>query len=149
MIFELHPADGESDMKRNWIFALVAVLAMGLGAGSALAAGDAANGEKVFKKCKTCHALEPGKNKVGPSLAGIFGRKAAEIDGYKYSGDLVAAGEKGLVWDDATMDEYLTDPKAFLRAYLGDDSAKGKMKLKLSKEAQRADVIAYLRANGQ
>lgn len=135
-------------MKRKWILALAAVLALGFGASGALAAGDAASGEKVFKKCKSCHTVEAGKNKIGPSLAGVVGRTAGSLDGFtKYSDSMVAAGQKGLVWDEASIDAFLSDPKGFLREYLGDDSAKTKMTLKLTKEDQRADVIAYLKAN--
>ncbi|MGH6962142.1 MAG: c-type cytochrome, partial [Dongiaceae bacterium] len=54
-------------------------------AGTALAGGDAAKGEKVFAKCKVCHTLEAGKNRVGPSLAGLFGRKSGTVEGFKYS----------------------------------------------------------------
>lgn len=58
----------------------------------ALADGDAAKGKKVYNKCKACHTLEEGKNKAGPSLAGVIGRAAAAVDGFKYSKALKGSG---------------------------------------------------------
>ena len=78
-------------MKKAYAFALSMVLVLALASGSALAAGDAAKGKKLFKKCAVCHALtadasaKKGKKKVGPHLAGVFGRQAASVEGYKYS----------------------------------------------------------------
>jgi cytochrome c len=57
-------------------------------------AGDAAAGEKVFNKCKTCHTLEVGKNKIGPSLHALFGRTAGTLNDFKFSDDMKAAGTK-------------------------------------------------------
>ena len=75
--------------------------------GPAWADGDAAEGEKVFAKCRACHSAEPGKNGVGPSLAGVFGRKSGTLPGFTYSKAMV---EKALVWDEKTLAGYLTDP---------------------------------------
>jgi cytochrome c len=63
-----------------------------LGSQAAVAEGDAAKGEKIYKKCKACHSLEAGKNKVGPSLAGIFGRTAGAEEGFKYSAAMKDSG---------------------------------------------------------
>jgi len=105
-----------------------------LGSNVALAAGDAEKGKKVFNKCKACHFVDKDKNKVGPHLVGIFGRSAGSVEGFKYSDTMK---ESGIVWDEASMDEYLTDPKAMV--------PKGKMAfVGLKKEEDRADVIAYL-----
>ena len=105
-----------------------------LGGGAVHAEGDPANGEKVFRKCKACHALEPGKNKVGPSLAGVFGRTAGTVEGFKYSS---AMTDSGIVWDEETMDGFLEKPKQVVpktrMAFAG-----------LKKEQDRMDVIAYL-----
>ncbi|MEP4476522.1 MAG: c-type cytochrome, partial [Lentilitoribacter sp.] len=64
------------------LLALGALLAIST---QAMAEGDVAKGEKVFKKCAACHTLEEGKNKVGPSLYGVFGRAAGTLEDYKYS----------------------------------------------------------------
>lgn len=106
----------------------------------ALAEGDASKGEKVFKKCKSCHAVGDGaKNKVGPTLNGIVGAEIASVDGFtKYSDAFMEKKGEGLVWDDATLDSYLTKPKDFIKGT--------KMSFPgLKKEADRADVIAYLK----
>ena len=68
-------------------------------------------GKKVFNKCKACHFVDKDKNKVGPHLIGIFGRSAASVEGFKYSDSMK---ESGIVWDEATMDEYLANPKAMV-----------------------------------
>ena len=106
--------------------------------GAALADGDAEAGKKVFNKCKTCHTLEAGVNKVGPSLAGIIGRPAGTVEGFKYS---EAMAGSGLTWDAATLDQYLADPKGFVpgnkMAFVG-----------LKKEDDRENVIAYLQSGG-
>ena len=106
-----------------------------LGSHAALADGDAAAGEKVFRKCKACHAVEAGKNKVGPSLHGVFGRTAGTEEGFKYSD---AMKESGIVWSEETLDVYLTKPKDMVpgtrMAFPG-----------LKDEQDRADIIAYLK----
>ena len=110
-------------------------------AGPALAAGDAAKGEKVFNKCKACHTVDEGKNKVGPSLHNILGRAPATVDGFKYSKAMeeFAAGH---VWDEATLNSYLESPKGVVKgtkmAFVG-----------LKKEDERADVIAFLKQFSQ
>jgi cytochrome c len=110
-------------------------------AAPALAAGDAAKGEKEFNKCKSCHMIESADEvivkggKVGPNLYGVIGRAAGSVDGFKYSDGLAAKGSEGLVWDEATVAEFVQDPNGFL----GDRS---KMTFKLKKGAE--DVAAYL-----
>lgn len=74
---------------------------------------DVAKGEKVFLKCKACHDIEQGVNRVGPTLKGIVGRPVASIEGYKYSEDMLAKGKEGKVWDEATLAAYLPNPKEF------------------------------------
>ncbi|GGE19196.1 cytochrome c2 [Primorskyibacter flagellatus] len=114
----------------------------------ALADGDAANGEKEFRKCKSCHSISSSDEnlvkggKTGPNLYGVVGRTAGTYEGFKYGDDIVAAGEAGLVWDQAKLAEYIADPKAFLQATLDDKSAKSKMTFKMAKGAE--DVAAYL-----
>jgi cytochrome c len=97
--------------------------------------GNPVAGEKVFKKCKVCHALEAGKNKIGPTLHGLFGRKAGAVEGYKYSKAMIAAD---VVWADETINEYIKKPKEFIKGT--------KMKFGgLKKVDDRKNLIAYLR----
>ena len=73
-------------------------------------AGDIAAGATSFKKCAACHAVgETAKNKVGPLLNGLEGRKSGTIPGFNYSD---ANKNSGIVWNDATFKEYIKDPKA-------------------------------------
>ena len=117
-------------------------------AAPAFADGDAANGEKEFRKCKSCHAIASAEEsivkggKTGPNLYGVIGRAAGTAEDFRYGADLVAAGEAGLVWTTEALAEYIEDPKAFLQATLDDKSAKSKMSFKLKKNTE--DVAAYL-----
>ena len=104
-------------------------------------AQDAAEGAKVFTKCMVCHTAEDATNKVGPSLKGVVGRKAATVQGYKYSPAMLAKGAQGVVWDEATLKTYLPDPKAFVPGT--------KMTFPGLKNPQDvANVIAYLKTKG-
>lgn len=114
---------------------VVALFAAGIGFVSNAAADDLEAGKRAFLKCKSCHSLEAGKNQTGPSLAKIFGRKAGADGGYKYSQDLM---DSGVVWDDKSLDAYITDPKKII--------PKGKMSFAGIKDAtQRQNLIAYLK----
>ena len=117
--------------------------------GTAFAEGDVAAGEKDFKKCKSCHTIadENGEalfkgGKTGPNLYGVVGRQAGAYEDFKYGDSIVAAGEAGLVWDEATFVEYVQDPKGFLATYLDDSGARSKMSYRLRKGME--DVYAYL-----
>jgi cytochrome c len=118
-------------------FLLVAILGLALPA-TAFAAGDPAKGENAFKKCKACHTADEATNKVGPTLKGVVGRKAASVEGYSYSEPMKKKGEEGLTWDEANIDAYLSNPKQFIpgnkMAFVG-----------VKKPDERADVIAYLK----
>ena len=77
---------------------------------SASMAQDAAAGEKVFAKCKICHQIGEGaKNMVGPVLNGVVGRHSGIYPDYHYTD---ANKNSGITWDEATLKEYLRDPKA-------------------------------------
>lgn len=90
-------------------------VALAISAGSACAAGDAAAGEAVFKKCAVCHAIGPGaENRLGPELNDVVGRTAGTVAGYAYSGAMVAAGTGGLVWTPEKLDAWLKKPRDFL-----------------------------------
>ena len=98
-------------------------------------AGDVANGSKIFKtQCGTCHRAEAGKNLIGPSMFGIVGRPSGSVTGFKYS---AANQEAKLTWDVATLDVYLTNPRAKVPGTTMTFAG-------LKNETQRADVIAYL-----
>lgn len=96
--------------------------------------GDAKAGKKVFRKCKACHSVKEGKNGAGPSLFGILGANAGQVEGFAYSSEMVASG---LVWDVETLTSFLAKPKDIVpgtsMAFAG-----------LKKEAEIADVIAYI-----
>ena len=100
----------------------------------AFAEGDAARGEAQFKECTACHKLAAGTNEVGPSLHGIFSRKAGELADFRYS---PAMKRSGVTWTPESLDKYLADPQAFIPAnrmpYAG-----------MSNATDRADLIAYL-----
>lgn len=126
--------------------------ALASGSASAQTAGDATKGANVFKKCQACHRVGPdAKNQVGPVQNGVIGRQAGTVEGYTYSPLNKAAGEAGLMWTEENIFNYLPDPNAFLKKFLTDagkaDAAKGntKMTFKLPNEAERRDVIAYLK----
>lgn len=128
---------GNSMFKRTVLAAFATTVLI---AAPALADGDAEKGEKTFNACKACHDVEKGVNKVGPTLKGVVGRKAASVADYKYSEAMIAKGAEGIVWDEATLAAYLPDPKAFVpktkMAYAG-----------LKKPEDVANVIAYLKAH--
>jgi cytochrome c len=92
-----------------------ATLAIAILAGLALtqmarAEGDAAAGEQVFKQCLPCHSVGPdAKNKVGPVLNGLDGRKSGTVEGFSYS---AANKDSGITWSEATFKDYIKDPRA-------------------------------------
>ncbi|KKL67978.1 hypothetical protein LCGC14_2129590 [marine sediment metagenome] len=103
-----------------------------------LASADAGAGERVFGKCKACHKLEDGANGVGPHLNGVVGRAVGSVDGYSYSGALVAVAD---VWDAEHLNGFLEDPKGYAPGTKMGFSG-------LSKVDDRANLIAYLETVG-
>ena len=101
--------------------------------------GNAEEGAEVFKKCRACHDVGPeAKNKVGPLLNDIVGRKAGTIEGFNYSEANKSAGGKGLVWTEDVLFKYLENPLAFMPGT--------KMAFAGLKDPQdRKDLIAFLR----
>lgn len=93
-----------------------------------------ARGERVFNKCKMCHSLEEGKNKIGPSLYGLFERPAGTVKGYKYS---KALKNSGFTWDEVYLDLWLHDSKVFAPGT--------KMRTRVKNFEQREALIEYLR----
>lgn len=128
---------------------IVATTLMGLLATPLMAEGDAAKGEKGFNKCKSCHMVASPEGEVivkggktGPNLYGVAGRVAGTAEGFKYGKDMVAAGEGGLVWDEASFVEFTMDPKAYLREVTDNSKAKSKMTFRLKKGGE--DIYAFL-----
>jgi len=100
-----------------------------------LALGDAAHGEKVFKKCSACHIVaKGGKNLIGPALYGVVGRASASLPNYAYSSALKAHAKN---WSFEELNAFLLKPKSYIKgtkmAYAG-----------LRKDRDRASVILYL-----
>ena len=107
-----------------------------LGSGSfARAAGDQSRGADVFdSQCAECHSVKPGKNKKGPSLFGVVGRKAGSIADFSYS---EAMKNSGITWTTDKLDDYISHPK---KTVPGD-----KMKFDGLEDAkERADLIQFL-----
>lgn len=121
----------------------IALGCMSLAAGSALAEGDPAAGERAFRQCGACHTLD-GSHRVGPSLQGIFGRQAGTAESFRYSPDMVAAGEAGVVWDADNLFTYLDNPAEFLKEATGKDRVQTRMPNRYPDETVRRDIIAYL-----
>ncbi len=118
-------------MKLSIVVAALSVVCI---SSAAYADGDAVAGKSVFNKCAICHSRAPGKNSLGPTLFGVVGRHSASVEGYSYSDAMKAANK---TWDAATLDAYLTDPKAVVpgtkMTFAG-----------MPKPEDRANVIAYL-----
>ncbi len=134
-------------MKIFKVLSIALALSMGFGVASApvWAEGDVKRGSKVFKKCKACHKLT-AKKAIGPGLLGMFGRKAGTVAKFKYSKDMKAAGEKGLVWNDETFLAYIKKPKKFIGSIIGKKKAKTRMAFNgLKKEKDRVNLLAYLK----
>ncbi len=116
--------------------AAAALLLLG-GAGDASAAGDLtgdpAKGEALYVRCQGCHSID--RNRVGPLHRGLFGRTAGSVDGFNYS---KAMKESGIVWDEATLDDFLAHPRQTVpgtkMTYAG-----------IADAQERADLIAYLK----
>jgi cytochrome c len=109
-------------------------LGLAIASGAARADVDAARGEKRFDECAACHSVERGVNNVGPTLAGVFGRKAGELADFRYS---AAMRRSGITWTAETLDAFITDPQHMVPAnrmpYAG-----------LTDATERADLIAFL-----
>lgn len=126
-------------MRRRVVISSVLLLAQAGGGALAQGAGDPAAGQRVFNQCRACHNADPGgRSQVGPNLHGVVGRKAASIEGFRYSANMRQLAEGGLTWDEERLRAYLTNPKAVVpqgsMAYPG-----------LRNEQQLTDLLAYLK----
>ena len=117
-------------------------------------AGDAAAGEQSFRQCTSCHGIASPDGDVihrisptGPNLWGVTGRQAGSYEGYaRFSAAIVAAGEAGVVWDEANFVAFVEDPSGFLREATGDSRARSNMNHRLRGSAE--DLFAYLEQFG-
>jgi len=102
--------------------------------------GDAEAGAQAFNDCKGCHQVGQGaEDRIGPHLNGIFGRRAAAHEGYRYSASMERAGVDGLIWTLETLDAYIANPRVLV--------SKTRMSYRGMKDEQaRADLLAYLRS---
>ncbi|MEL6241036.1 MAG: cytochrome C [Pseudomonadota bacterium] len=115
------------------------------------ASGDAAAGEKAFRQCISCHVVVDdagetlaGRNaKTGPNLYAIGGRTIGSVEDFRYSDLILAAGEAGMVWDEASFVGYVQDPTKWLQEATG-ESGRGKMAYKVRKEEDAVNLYAYL-----
>ncbi len=128
-------------MRAAAILALAALACLAGAPGArADAIGDQARGEAIFdKECARCHMVGPeARDRIGPALNGIFGRRAAAAEGFAYSKSITRMGNDGLTWTLETLEAYIENPKALVSGtrmnYRG-----------LRDEAARGDVLAYLR----
>jgi cytochrome c len=98
---------------------------------------DLARGEQLFKECMKCHTIVPGEVKIGPSLAGVVGRRPGSVPDFGYSQDMINLGSSGIVWNEVNLDQFLTRPRSLV--------AGTKMVFQgFRRLADRDDVIAYL-----
>jgi len=102
--------------------------------GAARAEGDAARGEKLFVECAACHSLDRAVESVGPSLYGVFGRKAGEGGDFRYS---PALKRSGITWDAHTIETFIADPQATVPGNRMPFAG-------VPDVGARADLIAYL-----
>jgi cytochrome c len=120
-------------MKRFAILTPLLFLLLLTGGLPAHAVGDPAAGEKLYVRCQGCHSIDT--NRVGPRHEGLFGRAAGSLEDYNYSDAMRASG---VVWDETTLDKFLTAPREFIKGT--------KMPFNGMKDAQeRADLITYLK----
>lgn len=113
---------------------LLGVAAAMLAGNGARADGDAARGERRFEECATCHSTERGVNNVGPSLFGVLGRKAGEIDDFRYS---PAMKKSNITWSPQALDKFIADPQMAVPG--------NRMPFAGMPDAgDRADLLAYL-----
>ena len=116
--------------------------------------GDSTAGKRAFSQCQACHVVVDGegntlagrRSRTGPNLFGIIGMQAGTVEGFRYSADLVEAGEQGLTWDEETFVAYSLDPVKFLRAFLDDRRARGKMTFKVRKSEDAVNLYAFIKS---
>ena len=112
-----------------WCLSVILIMCMCVGV------TYAADGQKIFKRCVSCHSLT--KNKMGPALGNIFGKKAGSVKKYRYS---KAMKKSDIIWTDCTLDQFLIKPRKYIKGT--------KMRFSgIRKKDQREAVIKYLKDN--
>jgi cytochrome c len=124
-------------MKSSKLVALSAACALMVMGDAAMAQGDAAAGATAFARCRACHLFDDtGRHRVGPNLAGVFGRTAGTVEDFpRYTDPMKASG---IVWDDDTLNTWLSGP--------GEMVVGTTMKMVITDETMRANIIAFLKA---
>lgn len=119
--------------------------------------GDAEAGERLFgRQCIACHVVRDesgevlaGRNaRTGPNLYQLPGRMLAAEEGFRYGTGLLAAGEAGLIWDEANFVSYVQDPTGWVREALEDNSLRAKMAFRVRNEQDALDMYAYIASLG-
>jgi cytochrome c2 len=122
-----------AEVRGSWFVAAACACVVAVSLTPARAA-DVEKGKAVFEQCAACHSLDGSGDYDGPSLKGIIGRKAGSLEDYRYS---TAMKRSDVLWDAATLDNYVTDPQAFIpgnrMAFAG-----------IADKAERDDLIAFL-----
>jgi len=122
-----------AEVRGSWLVAAACACVVAVSLTPARAA-DVEKGKAVFEQCAACHSLDGSGDYDGPSLKGIIGRKAGSLEDYRYS---TAMKRSDVLWDAATLDNYVTDPQAFIpgnrMAFAG-----------IADKAERDDLIAFL-----
>ena len=125
-------------------FFLVSAIAFVLCA-EAHAQGKPANGQVQFsRRCTSCHSVVFGQNQIGPYLFGVVGRPSGTAVNYSYSVSYTQSGERGLVWGQAELHDFLANPSEFLKAYLQQKNVQTRMTVRTPDKQARLDIIAYL-----
>jgi cytochrome c len=121
---------------RATLVAGIAATAMLTNPDVSLAGGDPGRGEKLYQTCKACHAID--RNGIGPMHNGVYGSKAGSVQGYHYS---EALKNSDIIWNDETLDAWLTNPQAFVRG--------STMFYQIGVAQDRADIIEYLKGQAR
>src|SRR6266568_5092359 len=127
---------GDSVMKRIYMPAVATLVIISLGVIGVRSESNPSRGQRVFGACAACHSLQPDQNMTGPSLAGLWNRKAGSVVSFsRYSPALKSAN---IVWNDKTLDDWITDPQHLIPG--------NEMTFDGIKDArQRADLLAFLK----